>query len=517
MASEDKFESVSEKKTESVSEKKTESGTHTITEVISEKKTETLSGTPPASGPEDRSDLLDPLTAVRLVWAITGGFPTSRLLKKKDEADIKDSDTAPTTHVHYSNINADEANDLLTKIVTESEKHEKEKEYITKSVIAMRAALRNLGTIYNGRELNFKENETLRDSYIKSITDSIEFGKAAKDFITGVPAAIIGALGSVGVSLILSNLTGVELNATDLYLIAVVFGLLGFLYYWFQMKVGHQKNFRGLMQQELERDIYYRQYLYRAHLQLQSLFTELNTIHRDVFKKPYSETSEKEGKEAITNLITNLCPTGCENLRYCAYEHRMDKDWWAWCETGVGDSCLTMRKPPNPEECNKDNKDWPPFTNRVKYFIKDNIITIVVVAIVIAVLCITAYFAFFATPGTVVTLEKTSSVQDLMVNRSLNISVALMNRGSSSITDITIEDTVPEGFNLTGGNTSLEEGTLEQGGTLFLNYTLQALVADTYNLSPAKASYTVSGGARTISSNAINITVSEEGNTTRSS
>lgn len=510
MASEDKFESVSEKKTESVSEQKTESGTQKITEVISEKKTETLTGTPPKSGSKERSDLLDPLTAVRLTWAITGGFPTSRLLKKEEEADRKDSDTTSTTPAHYSNINADEANTILAKIVNEAEKHEKEKEYLTKSVIAMRSALRNLGTIYNGRELNFKENETLRKAYIQSITDSIEFGKSIKDYAVAFPEAVLGALGSVGISLILSNITGIELNPADYYLIAIVFGLLGFLVYGFQIKVGNNQKFRGLMQQELERDIYYRQYLYRVHRQLQELFTELNIIHRQVFNNPYSEDSEQEGKEAIKDLITNLCPTACEHARYCSYEYRMSKDWWAWCETGVGDSCLTLRDPLKPEDCNKNCKDWPPFQKRLKNIAKDNIASIIVVAIVILTVCIIAFFALSAAPASVATLQKTSDIQELFVNQSLNVSVALTNKGSESIMDISMRDTVPDGFNLTRGSTNLTAGMLEEGKTLFMNYTLTATKADSIDLGPAKAVYTVNESPYIISSKSITITVKEE-------
>jgi len=454
--------------------------------------------------------LLDPLTAVRLVWAITGGFPKSRLLKKKEEADLKESDTPPTALTHYSNINADEANILLTKIVTESEKDVPEKEYVTKSVIAMRASLRNLGTIYNGRELNFKENEVLRDAYVESIKASIEFGKNIKDYAIGIPTAVVGALASVGVSLILSDLTGKQLNSTDLYLVAIVFGLLGYLYYWVQIKIGYHANFRDLMQQELERDVYYEQYLYRVHRQLQELFTELNTIHYEVFHNPYSENSETEGREAITNLIKNLCPTACENVCYCSREKGTNTDRWAWCETGIGDSCLTLRgKPPKPEDCPKECPHWKRETN-VKYYI-------IPIAVIVAIVVLAGtYLIFFAAPGPVATLEKTSPFQDLLMNQSMNISVALMNKGSDSITDISIKDEVPEGFNLTTGSTTLTAELLDQGRTIFMNYTLTASKAGKFDLNPAKATYAVNGSPQMISSKPITITVSEKGNTSPS-
>ena len=201
----DKTESISEKKIEVVSEKKTDSGSEKITEVISEKITEVVSGKEIDQGPEERTktDLLDPLTAVRLVWALTGGFSRSTLLKK-GEGDVTTSEPeTPITQTgqgHYTNINADEANTLLGEIVKESKNHSKEKKYIGRSVIAMRAALRNLETIYNGRELSFKENDVLRKAHLASIEKSIEFGKSFKDFgvliVSGIVAGTI-ALGTL--------------------------------------------------------------------------------------------------------------------------------------------------------------------------------------------------------------------------------------------------------------------------------------------------------------------------------
>ena len=330
MATEDKIESVYEIKTESVSETKIESGTQKVTEAISEKRTAVISPAQDTSDSRERSDLLDPLTAVRLVWAITDGFPKSRLLKKKEEADLKEPDTPPSNLLHYSNINADEANIILKTIITESEKNIQEKEYIKKSVIAMRAALRNLGTLYSGRELNFRENDDLRQAYIASITDSITLSNDFKKWSEGLPAALLSGLAGLGVSYFFKEFIGLPFGAADYLLFILLFAILGYIIAWMIMKYGYSQKFKGLMQQELERNIYYEQYLYRVHGQLQNLFAELTTIHEEVFHKPYSPHAESEGKTAITGMITALCPTACQNIMYCSRERGTNKDHWAW-------------------------------------------------------------------------------------------------------------------------------------------------------------------------------------------
>jgi hypothetical protein len=279
------------------------------------------------------------------------------------------------------------------------------------------------------------------------------------------------------------------------------------------MKIGYYRHFEGMIQQEHERIIYFEQYLYRVHRQLQELFNELDTIHQEVFGKP----TEQKGEEAIKNLVGNLYPTACKNVTSCARKEGTNKDTWAWCETGVSETCLELYKPPeikdpnNPEDLKKlkECPHWKKESPLKSLRIPIALLSVMVIAIIILV--------FSVNPAPDVVLGKTSSLQELEMNQSLNVSLALTNKGSDSITDITITDEVPsEGFILTEGNTTRNEELLEQGKTIFMNYTLKALQAGSYDLKPAKASYALNGSSHTISSKSITINVNEEGNTSLS-
>ena len=121
------------------------------------------------------TNLLPPFTAVRLAWALTGAFsndPESKLSAVMAETTLKD-------------------------IQDRAKSNDRENKYIVSAIATINSSQRSLDTVYKGRQLNFEENEKLREAYLDEVRESLDFGKKAKDFIQSLPAMTIGAVGGI--------------------------------------------------------------------------------------------------------------------------------------------------------------------------------------------------------------------------------------------------------------------------------------------------------------------------------
>jgi hypothetical protein len=103
--------------------------------------------------------ILPPFTAVRLAWAIAGKFASrgeSKLCAQVAERTLKD-------------------------LSEHAAKDPRERAYVLQVEATVHASARSLEVIYMGRELNFTENEKLREAYIENVRDSIKFGSDMRD------------------------------------------------------------------------------------------------------------------------------------------------------------------------------------------------------------------------------------------------------------------------------------------------------------------------------------------------
>lgn len=378
---------------------------------------------------------------------------------------------------HYTNINADEANTILGKILEESKNQFQEKIYIGRSVVAMRAALCNLQTIYDGRELNFKENGVLRKAHLASIERSIEFGKSLKDFGVLAVSGIISGTIALGGSLLIDKLLGVSFSSTDLFIISIIFGLFGFFLYWVMMKYGYKNQLKEYIKRDHERTLYYEQYLFRVRRQLIELYKELIIIHNEVFETDY--TAETKRKD-IETLIGVICPTWCKHVDKCICQYDLSSDEWVWCETGAVTPC--PNRPPASEKPDTCKFRKPPSILKPLIAIAGSI------AIVFILL------AIFSSPVPVVKLDKSPAFQALYENQTVNVTISLMNLGDDTITQILIKDEVPAGFIIMAGSPTLPVNSLERGDTIFMNYTLRSVKTGSFDLPPAEAFYVDSHG-----------------------
>lgn len=111
-----------------------------------------------------KTALLPTVTAVRMVWAMTGRFS---------------NDEPSKTMALYVD---DELKSIEAQAQAQGTSPE-EKSYVTSTIATMKASLRSLDIAYKGRTLNFQENEKLRAAYLESVKESLDFGNSARDFL----------------------------------------------------------------------------------------------------------------------------------------------------------------------------------------------------------------------------------------------------------------------------------------------------------------------------------------------
>lgn len=258
-----------------------------------------------------KTTLLPTVTAVRWVWAMTGKFS---------------NDESSRTSALY-------VEDTLSQIEKEAQETTipEEKSYVTAAVATMKSSLRNMEIAYKGRTLNFDENEKLREAYLESVTESVSFGKSAKDFLTSLPAMTIGgASGITVVQALIPDISGVALWAIGLAASAA--GYLVNL--WF---VGRSRQIKQKLYvlQDYERGLYYEQYLSRARESLFGLFQDLERIHKQVFQENYeTDTDPSKVWGKIDNILAGAHSTWCPYVHQHMKDKKVVPENWTLCESG---------------------------------------------------------------------------------------------------------------------------------------------------------------------------------------
>ena len=248
--------------------------------------------------------LLSPESAVQVVWAMTGAYAkedSSKLISKEAEADLK-----------QIKEQADKNNSA------------EEKQYMTAVMAAIDASRRSIEIVYKGRELNFEENEKLRDTYLESVKESLEFGKNAKDFFKSLPTMTIGAAGGVTVAEAL-GVEGVQLWAIGLLLAGV-----GYF-----VRLARKRRQYLYIKQDYERNLYYCQYISRVKMILTTLYQDLNRIHKRIFGDNYSNLT---GDEIYTSLLSGVDSKPCPYVHKHWKQKVINPDIWTFCESGVDEA-----------------------------------------------------------------------------------------------------------------------------------------------------------------------------------
>ena len=259
-----------------------------------------------------KTALLPTITAVRMVWAMTGKF----------------SDDEP------SKTMATYVEDVLKSIEDQAAGiSPEEKSYVTSVAATMKASLRSLDTAYKGRDLNFEENEKLRTAYLESVKESLSFGSKAQDFLKSLPTMTIGAAGGVTVA------QAFQVSNVALWGVGLVLAALGYLVNLFFVRRARRQTQMLYVSQDYERGLYYEQYLSRVTVILLGLFLDLERIHMSVFQENYeADTSPTKVRSFIDDILSGVHPTFCPYVHKHMAEKKVTPELWTSCESGVSEA-----------------------------------------------------------------------------------------------------------------------------------------------------------------------------------
>lgn len=252
---------------------------------------------------------LSPVTATHIAWALTGGFTKGNSKIKAELAEAQ-------------------LNEIRQLAISERKTNEEEFEYVNGVYAAINAVRRSLEVAYKGRELNFKENEELRDSYLESVKDSVKFGSSARDFLKSLPAMVIGGAGGVTIAEYL-NISGIELWAIGLGLAAIGY-IINLKYVTHARKITQMHY----IQQDYEHDLYFDQYITRVQAILLSLYTDVNRIHFSVFGEYYDSPLDSDKDSIFEHLLEGLKSPRCKYLIEHMRKGIVTPELWPLCETG---------------------------------------------------------------------------------------------------------------------------------------------------------------------------------------
>lgn len=450
---------------------------------------------PESSLPIQSIQFITPLMGVRLAWALTGGFTKLSAVPEDKPNSPNQGGSSSQSSVDKNSIqtNTSKAETILQgflSVATAKETPPEVKEELLESITAIQMSVRNLGTIYNGRELNFQQNDKLRNVYLTSIADDITFGDSIRDYAKTLPSIIIVGGGGLVISLIAKRYLDFTISTLDVLLIAIIFAALGFFISLIIRKWGVSKRIRQLMWQDHERNVYYEQYLNRASIELTNLYRVLLNIQKKTTAEKYTAITIAE-ENVVKTLLNSLYPTTCEGVGTCIYHWFYNPIIWTKCET-CGDS--DQIDPPtkrNPENCPDKPKG-----SQLKFLASHGITLIPLIFIVICIVIVVAGIFFFtghsSSPGIYFTKSVNSS--QIFINKTATVLVTFENKGPDMISNLTITDKIPEDFTSITKTVTLNISSLKIGESRSVQYLITPGNSGKYILDPAKAQYINSSG-----------------------
>ena len=228
----------------------------------------------------------------------------------------------------------------ITKETAEKEGYEKEREYVFQASAAMDSSLRNLNLVYKWRNMNFDENQVLRNTYSELIKAYTEFGTKARDYIISLPATLLGSAAGIALSekLLLSGFPPWAL----VLVLSIIGFVIGHVINWVIIKyVCIPRKQRLNIQMEYERSLYYKRYLFQVGRILNDLYTELDRIHEKIFSQKYHADENVKGKDIVGKIIDEIdtkfyCPHIHDHMsRDPEHRKQVTADMWPRCETGL--------------------------------------------------------------------------------------------------------------------------------------------------------------------------------------
>jgi len=278
----------------------------------------------------DSSLILPPSIAVSLTWQFTSIFSENSSYKL-----IKGD---------YENI----LNGLidLAKEVDKKDPKKKdlEQRYVKSSIILIKSALRNLQIIIDGRNLNFKEENELRQKSQDLIDNFSTFSRNLQSIIPRLGSVTVaGAAGGIPIATLVTDLLEkwIPKDVVGLIFPLTIAGVAGIGYIVNSVVITPYliKRFQSeKIRADYHRNLYFEQFIDKSQLVLVDLYCQICQIHDQIFQNSKSDKTKNDAEKFVENLLAG------SRGRMCKYVHKHMQDkkvkitdkLWALCETGHG-------------------------------------------------------------------------------------------------------------------------------------------------------------------------------------
>lgn len=259
-----------------------------------------------------QTNLLPPVTAIRIVWALTGEF--------SDDENSKLNAKLVEDHVKGIKDLADQQND------------EVEKKYVRNAMSLMDACLRNLDIIHKKRTEDFRENNELRQAYLDTITENLAFGTKAKDIVKSLPTMGIASAG--GITLIESlKGSGIQLESWQLWGLGAGLAAAGYIINLLIVRATRRHKQKLFVGQDYEKGLYFNKYVAQVKTALVSLYLDLNRIHKNIFGECYPGDQD-DAVGIVGEMLKGVQPLFCPYVHKHMQEKKITPELWPRCETG---------------------------------------------------------------------------------------------------------------------------------------------------------------------------------------
>lgn len=259
-----------------------------------------------------KTAILSPEVGARLAWKLTGLY--SENSTERDEA----QSVKQMLDGLKNNINP---NDIV------------EQDYVQNAINLIKASERNLQIIIDGRNLNLKEENELREMNQENILYYSQFTSDLQSLIPRLGSmTLVGASGGIiTVSQLFSMLPGVP--SYILPLVIAAGAAIGYLLHGLVVVPIAKRKFQGdKIRADYNRNLYFLQYAERTRNVLATLYNALENCHQNYFNQKYNKDANPV--EVADQIMGGISSKMCTYAHKHMEEGKITADLWAKCESG---------------------------------------------------------------------------------------------------------------------------------------------------------------------------------------
>lgn len=270
---------------------------------------------------------LPPELAVRSAWART-------------------NELSSNPGIQSNALRAKEQIDDIKNKVWES-KDEKEIRYVNEVYATIESSFRNLATIINGRNKDYRDVQKIRDLQLENIKHYTTFSLELQSSVPRLLGMTVGGSGGATIGVILTSILGERFpnfEASYLYILVAFGAALGYIINGkYILPKSKRREQLEVIKLDHDTNVYYINYLVRSKDALKSLYNRVEYIHKKVFGQNYDKDLKDE--TLVNNIMIGLEPRNCEKLVSCLDRDYIDPDNWSMCETSqYRDECVHWTK-----------------------------------------------------------------------------------------------------------------------------------------------------------------------------